>query len=249
MALKSKFSGGKLVVGKKTAAAPKLATGKAPKPAVAPKPTTMAAGGGVNTDTSAYVAAINPSFGADINAAQLNLSTMLQRNQQLRSQLGSEYGFGVDASGNVVNDPSNPFSKAAALQTSYDVSQRATTNSMAARGQLYSGALQRGQDWNTTQNQKGRDALLRAFQGARSQLDYGDQDARNAYTNAVTAAQAAAAQAALEQQRAQQAAWVQVQQGMAAQQAAQQRAAAQRAVAQKQKPGLVMGSKKLVGRR
>jgi hypothetical protein len=44
-----------------------------------------------------------------------------------------EYGF---------DDVSNPFSRAALLQRSFQERQRGTTNTLAARGQLYSGAIQ-----------------------------------------------------------------------------------------------------------
>jgi hypothetical protein len=49
----------------------------------------------------------------------------------------TRHEFGID-------DPTNPFSRQAALKKIYLARGRATTNSMASRGQLYSGASQRG---------------------------------------------------------------------------------------------------------
>ncbi len=60
-------------------------------------------------------------------------------------------------------DPSNPFSRAALLQRSYDNAKRGTTNSMAAAGQLYSGALQNAQNENARGFQQGDNALRQAF--------------------------------------------------------------------------------------
>lgn len=143
---------------------------------------------------------INPQFGADVNSAQRNLDTTLQIDQAQRSQLGSTYGFGVDAAGNTIDDHTNPFSRAAALQTAYDNAVRGTTNSYAARGQLYSGAIQNAQNLNATNNLKGRDALIREFMAARTALDNTDLQAKNAYQSAIEAAQAAAVQYALDHQ-------------------------------------------------
>lgn len=58
------------------------------------------------------------------------------------NQIGADYGF--DATGGI--DPNNPYSRAALLQESYKRSQRGTQTSMAARGQLHSGAYGRAQD-------------------------------------------------------------------------------------------------------
>lgn len=156
----------------------------------------MAAAPGVAPDAATADVApapgtLNPQFGADVGAATRNRDTTLQNDAADRTQLGSTYGFGVDATGNVFDDHTNPFSRAAALQTAYDQSVRGTTNSMAARGQAYSGAQQNAQDWNATQNLKGRDALIREFSSARTGLDRRDTAATNAYSDALSAAAAA----------------------------------------------------------
>lgn len=149
-------------------------------PAAAPATPAAAAG--------AQALPINPQYGADVNAAQRNLDTALQTDQAQRAGLGATYGLGVDATGNVIDDKSNPYSRAAALQTAYDQSVRGTNNSYAARGQLYSGAIQNAQNWNATQNGSRRDALIREFTSVRTGLDSRDLSARNAYQAAVDAA-------------------------------------------------------------
>lgn len=82
------------------------------------------------------------------------------------SQLSPTYGYKTDTGGNVTVDPSNPFSKAALLQRSYDQGQAGTTNRMASQGQLYSGATQNALNQGTFQNQSATDALKRAYQQA-----------------------------------------------------------------------------------
>lgn len=77
--------------------------------------------------------------------------------------LRTQYGF--DLSGNY--DPSNPFSQATLLRQAYQNRLKYNTNSMAAQGQLYSGALQ-------------------ARQGqAHDTFNRGEHDLRTAYNNAL----------------------------------------------------------------
>ena len=141
---------------------------------------------------------VDPQYGADVNAATLNRDTTLSQDAADRAALGGIYGLALDASGNVIDDHTNPFSRAAAQQTAYDNAVRGTTNSMAARGQLYSGALQNEQNWNAQQNLKGRDALVREFMGRNTALNRADTAAINAYSSAVGSAGAARAQYALD---------------------------------------------------
>jgi hypothetical protein len=141
---------------------------------------------------------VNPQFGADVNSAQLNLSTTTQQNEAARGQLGSTYGFGVDASGNVIDDHSNPYSRAAALQTAHDNAVRGTDTSYAARGQLYAGSRINAQNYNETQALKGRDQLIREFMAARTGLSNSDTAAQNSYLSAVGQANANNTQYALD---------------------------------------------------
>lgn len=65
----------------------------------------------------------------------------------------SDYGYSAtfDEKGGLTGlavDPNNPFSRASLLRKSYQQSKARTQNSMAARGQLYAGALNRMQSSN-----------------------------------------------------------------------------------------------------
>lgn len=189
--LRSAF--GKLTPGRATAPALNVAARSTTAGAPgwkAPALTTASAAPAVTAPATADAQGlpINPQYGADVNAAQRNLDTTLQTDQAQRAGLGAIYGLGVDATGNVIDDKSNPYSRAAALQTAYDQSVRGTNNSYAARGQLYSGAIQNAQNWNATQNGSRRDALIREFTSVRTGLDSRDLSARNAYQAAVDAA-------------------------------------------------------------
>lgn len=132
----------------------------------------------------------DPVFMASIGAAQLGYNQQIQNNQYSRGQLGQTYGMGVTPQGGVFDDPSNPYSRAAAMQESYDNSKRGNTNSFAARGQLYAGSLQDAQNTSAENFDKGRDALIREFLGKQAALAQSDTAAGNALTIAATGAQA-----------------------------------------------------------
>lgn len=96
----------------------------------------------------------------------------------------ADYGYtGQDTNGDGIPDagfnvdPSNPFSRAALLQKRYTEAQRGTTNSMAAQGQLYSGALQTAQDENAFQNNAAVDENQKAFNRYLDSLVSGRRDA------------------------------------------------------------------------
>ena len=89
--------------------------------------------------------------------------------QQAKQQALLQYGYTQDASGNLAFDPSNPFSQAAMLKRSYDQGQAGNTNSYAARGQLYSGALQNAQNETGFQYQKSNNTLSNALQAFLAQ--------------------------------------------------------------------------------
>lgn len=82
-----------------------------------------------------------------------------------------DYGFtaqsnpttGVPDLATLSFDPSNPFSRAALLKRRYDQAKMGTTNSYAARGQLYSGAAREAQNNLGFQQQGANDALLKAL--------------------------------------------------------------------------------------
>lgn len=79
----------------------------------------------------------------------------------------SDYGYSGQfdptthqlVAGSLRVDPNNPYSKAAQLQRSYDNAKRGTTNGLAARGQLYSGAMANAQNSNDRDLLQGRNTL------------------------------------------------------------------------------------------
>lgn len=78
--------------------------------------------------------------------------------------LGIAYGLGQYGA----DIASNPYSRAAMLQRSYNQNQRASLNTMAARGQLYSGATQNAANTNASNYRSAYDSLSKDF-GARTQ--------------------------------------------------------------------------------
>lgn len=113
------------------------------------------------------VAQPDPTFLAQVAANNLGYGTALGQLPGALNRASADYGYQVNytpgarlADGSVDPndpnslgsysvggvDPSNPNSRAALLQKSYENNQRGNTTSLAARGQLYSGALQNAQD-------------------------------------------------------------------------------------------------------
>ena len=105
----------------------------------------------------------------------------------------TEYGYtgqdtnndGIPDSGFQV-DPNNPFSRAALLQRSYDQAQRGTTNSMAAQGQLYSGALQNALNEDRFQFDRGTDQNMKAFDRGLTEFMRGRRDAGQNFEEGVS---------------------------------------------------------------
>lgn len=121
-----------------------------------------------------FDASYDSQMGQNTNVLNLDLAGI----EYGRGQVAYNYGF--DAAGNL--DPTNPFSKAKEFERQYHQAQSGTTNSMAARGQLYSGALQRTLDEGTHRYGVGLDALRQGATGeynaytqaeARARADYG----------------------------------------------------------------------------
>lgn len=70
-----------------------------------------------------------------------------------------------------LDDPTDPFSRAALLRQSYQNRVRGTTNSYAANGQLYAGSEQNAQNSNATNFTQGQDALRKAQDGQIANLE------------------------------------------------------------------------------
>jgi hypothetical protein len=133
---------------------------------------------------------VDPSYVASTGSAQRRLALTMAGLDYQQGQLGGTYGLGVNAQGGVFDDPSNPYSRAAALQESYRRAQLGNTTGMAARGQLYSGALQNAQNQAGRDYGQGRDALVRQFMAAQQQIQQGKLGASAAYEDAIAQAEA-----------------------------------------------------------
>lgn len=177
------------------------------KPATAP-PAPKPAGG------QGPVQVIQPPMGPDeswkdglYNTSKSNIQTGLNNLQGYLTaggnQLGLEYGIDFDRDptdplkgsnfriGENV-DVTNPFSRAALLARSHKQNVAGNTNSMAARGQLYSGALQNAQNAEGLNYLGGQNALKTDFAGRFGGL-YGQWlQAQREGSDADLAAQAAA---------------------------------------------------------
>lgn len=125
-----------------------------------------------------------------VASANTNLQNTLFGLSSQREQLGINYGLG-QYGGSVA---SNPYSRAALLQKSYDQNQRRTQNAMAASGQLYSGATQNARNFNTGAYSQGRDSLQKDFDARMGQTILGEQSARDGFVSAQEAAEARARQ-------------------------------------------------------
>lgn len=95
-----------------------------------------------------------------------------------------DYGYtGRDSNGDGIPDtgftvdPSNPFSKAQLLMRQYSQAKSGTKTSMAAQGQLYSGALQTALDELGFQEQGAMDSNLKGFNRYLDSLVQGRRDA------------------------------------------------------------------------
>lgn len=73
--------------------------------------------------------------------------------------------FSLASGSSLTYDPSNPFSQATLLRTHFEAAKRGDTNNLAARGQLYSGALGNQLGIDQSGFNQSDDALLKQAQG------------------------------------------------------------------------------------
>ena len=86
------------------------------------------------------------------------------RNSQIGANLSEQLGYLDQQQRDTIrefglDDPTDPFSRARLLQQMFQRQQRGNTNSFAARGQLYSGALQRAQNTSSLSYLQQQDSL------------------------------------------------------------------------------------------
>jgi hypothetical protein len=111
---------------------------------------------------------VDPIFSNDIGSAQRTHDTTVSGLYTQRANTAAAYGYTptYDEQGlirSLAVDPNNPYAKANLLKKSYTENRASTLNSMASRGQLYSGALGVGQGINDENYQQGSNALQTSF--------------------------------------------------------------------------------------
>jgi hypothetical protein len=99
--------------------------------------------------------------------------------QEGQAKIG--YGFDTDIA-------TNPYSRAALLQKNYDTAQKGTMNSMAAGGQLYSGAHNNARAGNRSNYDANYDSLRKGYDAELARIRDGRQEADDAFRMATEAA-------------------------------------------------------------
>jgi len=126
-------------------------------------------GGGAPTPGSTPASTPLPWDGAYEGAAgnaNLRYQNSLTALGAQRSALQQDYG--LDPGFNDLK--ANPYSRAAALEQAYRRNQRGSGTSLAAAGQLYSGASQNAETYNREHNAQDRDALEKVYRAALQDL-------------------------------------------------------------------------------
>lgn len=151
-----------------------------PEPTPAPKPEPKPAMPAPTYDSQ---------YTADVAGADLEYGTAVNQINTSRDRLGFDTGY--NAQGQI--DTRNPYSQAMALQRGWEQDQRGVSTSMAARGQLYSGARQRGLNESTYNYERNRSGLATSAQRGYEDLTTAEQAAGAQRTQGHT--QAGASQA------------------------------------------------------
>lgn len=96
-----------------------------------------------------------------------------------------DYGYTQGAGGALAFDPTNPYSQAAIMKRHYNESRAGSGVSLAAQGQLYSGAYQNAQDYANKQELQSSDALQKQLLAFLSRNTQQAAEAGNAYETGV----------------------------------------------------------------
>ena len=110
---------------------------------------------------------LDPQWIQQQAAAQRGLDLGSAWDTYATGQLEQQYGF---------NNSSDPYSVAMRLQDAYQSQQRGTTNSLAAQGQLYSGALQNQRNADAKGYAQSYHDAYQQYQGAKDQITRGAID-------------------------------------------------------------------------
>lgn len=154
-----------------------------------PKPQTSGGGGaaaGQGTDAGPTALPVDPTYDAQIGAYGKTRDDTIAglEGQRTSGLLGYGYSASYDDKGNVsalAYDPNNPYSQAALARTVYQQSKTGTNNSMAAGGQLYSGALTNAQNQNDTNFNVGENGRQTSLINFLNNINAGEIGARNDY--------------------------------------------------------------------
>lgn len=127
-----------------------------------------------------------PAMPWDVAAANSEAAALKRASNQVTgldaSWLRSQQAYGLE--GPWADYKTNPYSRAALLQRSYDIARRGTTNSAGL--QLYAGSYINAQNSNTHEFNLGRDELQKAYAEAQAQNIAERQGAEDDYRESLT---------------------------------------------------------------
>src|SRR4029077_719627 len=108
----------------------------------------------------------NPAYEASLAAARAKYGNALAGIGATR--MSTQQEFGLDPGFN--DSASNPYSRAAELEQSFQRNNRASQTSLGSAGHLYSGALQNQLGYNRTGHDREENSLKTAYQNALQEL-------------------------------------------------------------------------------
>jgi hypothetical protein len=184
--------GGPVVTGR--VPQPTTGTGRIVRPPVAKPPTAPAAPAGplpaIAPVATPAALPVDPSYEGQVAALARQRDDTLLGLAGQRTQGLQDYGYTQAPTGALTFDPSNPFSRAALLRKNYMEGKQGTQTGMAARGQLYSGALQTAQAANDTGFNQGENSLQRALLAFLTSNQGAQNRARSGFETGVAQAMA-----------------------------------------------------------
>jgi hypothetical protein len=133
---------------------------------------------------------VDPSYEGQVAALARQRDDTLLGLAAQRTQGLQDYGYRQAPTGALSFDPSNPFSRAALLRKNYMEGKEGTQTGMAARGQLYAGALQTAQAANDTGFNQGENSLQRALLAFLTSNQGAQNRARSGFESSVAQAMA-----------------------------------------------------------
>lgn len=131
------------------------------------------------------------TYDSTISSATRDRDMALQNNAYEQQRLQSAYGFD--------NPAANPYSRAALLTKSYQQRDLGSINSMAARGQLYSGSTQNALNTNLDEFGQAYDAARTSYEDELRAVGDKSVQAQNAYSDTASQALSDALARALDQ--------------------------------------------------